>query len=613
MERVEQLKISLEEIKLATNNFGEQNRIGTGGFGKVYRGNLTISGELCLVAVKKLERTSSDFSGQGNREFSNEIQLLSCCRHNNLVSLLGFCNEGGENILVYEYERHGSLDRHLKDTKLSWMQRLQISLGMAHGLDYLHNHVGSNHRVVHRDFKSANVLLNENWKAKIADFGFSKITLSNVAVTSVFTRVCGTVGYIDPEYVRTNILTKETDVYAFGVVLFEILCGRLAYIKQYEEHHRFLGSLAQQYYEEEKLSDIIYPGLIHQINIDSLKVFSKVAYQCLKKNLKERPTMAWIIENLKMALEHQAACSNGAGCIRVGKWGKQSGGDPWSFELEENHNLKKITIDHGDVIYSLTFTGESRGVLSSSNKFGGLAGGDTISEVVFDGDEEITGINGTIGTRDGCSIISSLSFKTNKRTLGPFGRPTESVFSIPWKEGSLVGLYGLAGNYIDGIGVYFKPSQDILRVGTWGSQTVGTQNPWSFRLERKHHLKKITIEHGHLIRSLMFTTEHKDSLNKSEKAGCHLGGDNVSEVTFDWDEDIKAVKGTVGLSRGNNAGYVAISSLSFVTNKKAHGPFGRARGTPFIVPLEDSSFAGFYGLAASNHIGSIGVYLKASM
>ncbi|KAK1423897.1 hypothetical protein QVD17_19206 [Tagetes erecta] len=222
------------------------------------------------------------------------------------------------------------------------------------------------------------------------------------------------------------------------------------------------------------------------------------------------------------------------------------------------------------------------------------------------GDEEIIAIIRSIRT-----IISSLSLQTNKRTHGPFGRVSDSVFSIPWDKGSLVGFYGIADHYIDGIGVFVKAHEEIMRVGTWGtSKPGGPQNKWSFQLEKNHHLNKITIDHGDLIYFLMFTTNHKlESTHTSQKYGDWNGGDVVSEVTFDWNEEIIAISGTVASSRGKYAGYTIISSISFVTNKRTHGPFGSVRGTHFTTPWDDGSFAGFYGLCGY-YIDSIGVYLK---
>ncbi|XP_023760164.1 mannose/glucose-specific lectin isoform X1 [Lactuca sativa] len=224
--------------------------------------------------------------------------------------------------------------------------------------------------------------------------------------------------------------------------------------------------------------------------------------------------------------------------------------------------------------------------------------------------EEIVGIGGAIGNRGGNPVISSLYFMTNKKTHGPSGHATENVFYLPWDKGSLVGFYGLAGYYIDGIGVYLKAYEEIVRVGTWGkTQRAGPQNVWTFQLEENHHLKKITIDHGDLIYSLMFTTQCGGLTQTTEKFGGWNGGETVSEVIFERHEEIIAISGTIALSRGSDAGLTIISSISFMTNKKTHGPFGNVRGKPFTVSWNIGSFVGFYGLAGY-YIDSIGVYLK---
>nr|XP_043618547.1 probable receptor-like protein kinase At5g59700 [Erigeron canadensis] len=617
MEGVQHLKIPLEDIKLATKNFSDETCIGEGGFGKVYVGTLTLSQQQIRVAVKKLDRQF----GQGNHEFLIEIQMLTCYRHKNLVSLVGFCNDNGEGILVYEHAKHGSLDKHLRNIDLSWIQRLKISLGAARGLNYLHDEVGAEHRVLHRDIKSPNILLDENWEAKVSDFGLSKISPSNVEFTYLVTAPCGTIGYIDPEYLETGILTKESDVYSFGVLLFEILCGRQAHIHGSQDGRGHLATLAKQSCEQDRLDEIILPNLKNQMREDSFKMFSKAAYNCLNKNRRDRPTMGEIVEMLEHALLLQV-CSNSATFIRVGTWGKQTASldndDQWSFKLEPNHKLQKITIDHGDVIYSLMFTTECEGIFDTSNKVGGSADGDIVSEVMLDDDEEIIEIKGSIGTRGGNTVITSLTFVTNYMTThGPFGQESECVFSIPWGNGSLVGFYGFAGDFIDAIGIYLKADAEIMKIGRWGS--IDAQNYWSLKLERNHRLKKITIDHDDLIHSLKFTTQYRGSNYNSEKhGGGYGGGDQLSVVTLDGDEEIIGITGTVGQSRGNHPGWptsftwTIVSSISFVTDKRTYGPFGTVRGTPFSVQWDGGSFAGFYGYARG-YLDAFGVYLKAAL
>ncbi|MFS7957892.1 putative protein kinase RLK-Pelle-CrRLK1L-1 family [Helianthus anomalus] len=163
--------------------------------------------------------------------------MLDSCKHKNLVSLIGFVSEDTERILVYKKEDNGSLDKHLGSTDLTWEQRLRICLGAARGLEYLHSSVGTEHRVLHCDLKSSNILLDANFEAKISDFGLSKIGPKNMPHTFLATAPCGTLGYVDPEYAISGVLTKESDVYSFGVVLFEVLCGRLATVVKSKDEY----------------------------------------------------------------------------------------------------------------------------------------------------------------------------------------------------------------------------------------------------------------------------------------------------------------------------------------------------------------------------------------
>ncbi|MFS7909158.1 putative protein kinase RLK-Pelle-CrRLK1L-1 family [Helianthus anomalus] len=297
------LKIPLDDIKLATNNFNETNYISRGGFGKVYKGELVYSGKLVMVAIKRLNPAH----GQGTPEFWKEIMMLSRYKHKNLVSLLGFCDEGSEKILVYEYLSNKSLDMYLSDTNLSWIQRLKICIGAARGLEYLHNPRGTMQRVLHRDIKSSNILLDEKWNAKISDFGLSKFGPANQEHTFLLSNAAGTLGYIDPLYMEMGFLTKESDIYSFGVVLFEVLCGRSGFIMNYDDSRRFLCKLAQNCYEQKKISTIVPDFLWEQIVPNCLHTYANIAYQCLRKNRNERPTGAYIIKQLQNALQYQVS------------------------------------------------------------------------------------------------------------------------------------------------------------------------------------------------------------------------------------------------------------------------------------------------------------------
>ncbi|XP_071704109.1 serine/threonine-protein kinase TIO-like [Rutidosis leptorrhynchoides] len=301
---LDHLSIPFQHIIEATENF--TTIIGKGGYGPVYKGQMSISGEteLTTVAIKRLD---TKISGQGLKEFLTEIQLLSRYKHPNLVSLLGFCNQGPEKALIYEYAHRGSLDKYLSRAEnstcqLTWKQRLNICIDAARGLDHLHNHVSKHERVIHRDVKSANVLLGNNWKAMIADFGLSKIGRANEKDSFLITNACGTLGYCDPSYQHTGILTKESDVYSFGVVLFEVLCGRLCFFKDVEGKQRLLPQLAQSYYKKNKLNRIIDPTLREYMDSNSMKKFSRIAYQCLLDDREGRPSMDLVLQELEKAL-----------------------------------------------------------------------------------------------------------------------------------------------------------------------------------------------------------------------------------------------------------------------------------------------------------------------
>ncbi|KAJ9537416.1 hypothetical protein OSB04_030149 [Centaurea solstitialis] len=299
LDEFQHLKMQLDEIKLATDDFANNNVIGVGGFGKVYKGSFHRSKGPCVAAFKRLDRVH----GQGDLEFWKEILMLSRYTHENIISLLGYCDEDGEKILAYEYSSRGSLDRHLGSTALTWTQRLKICLEVARGLSYLHDPRETQQRVLHRDIKSSNILLDENWKAKLSDLGLSKIGPANQKNSVLVTNVAGSYGYIDPLYMETYTLTKESDVYSFGVVLFEVLCGRVCYQFSNGEW-KVLVPMWRKSYKRKNLDEIIFQHLKQQTDWSSLEAFSHIAYQCLKSREK-RPTMAEVVGKLENALEFQ--------------------------------------------------------------------------------------------------------------------------------------------------------------------------------------------------------------------------------------------------------------------------------------------------------------------
>ncbi|GKB19054.1 kinase-like domain, phloem protein 2-like protein [Tanacetum coccineum] len=254
------------------------------------------------VAFKRLDRRH----GQGESEFLREITMLSFYRHSNLISLLGFSSEGEEMILAYEHASNGSLDCHLESPSLTRTRRLKICLQAAEGLRYLHDPNGTHQRVIHHDIKSANILLDKEWNAKVSDFGLSKLGPANEQRSYVVTNATGTLGYCDPMYLQTYTLTKESDVYSFGVVLFEVLCGKLCYKHSNGQLQVFVSKWKEQH-KQHKLEEIIFHDLKQQMDATSSEIFTDIAYQCLRKSRKQRPTMSRVVEKLDIALQVQEA------------------------------------------------------------------------------------------------------------------------------------------------------------------------------------------------------------------------------------------------------------------------------------------------------------------
>ncbi|XP_058095463.1 probable leucine-rich repeat receptor-like serine/threonine-protein kinase At3g14840 isoform X2 [Magnolia sinica] len=281
---------TLRQIKAATNNFDPANKIGEGGFGPVYKGLLS---DGTIIAVKQL----SSKSKQGNREFVNEIGMISALQHPHLVKLYGCCIEGNQLLLIYEYMENNSLARALFECQLNldWPTRHKICVGIARGLAYLHEE--SRLKIVHRDIKGTNVLLDKDLNPKISDFGLAK--LDEEENTHISTRIAGTLGYMAPEYAMRGYLTDKADVYSFGVVALEIVSGKSNISYKAKEECVYLLDWAYVLQERGKLMELVDPKLGTDFNMEEAMTMLNVAILCTNSSAVCRPTMSAVVSMLE--------------------------------------------------------------------------------------------------------------------------------------------------------------------------------------------------------------------------------------------------------------------------------------------------------------------------
>ncbi|XP_057976067.1 receptor-like protein kinase FERONIA [Malania oleifera] len=340
---------SLSDIYAATNNF--ETVIGKGGFGTVYKGCIDGDKE---VAVKRSFQQRS----HGAAAFANEIRMLSQIHHLNLVSLIGYCNEGKEMILVYEYMVNGTLSEHLYETDndpLMWRRRLEICIDAARGLNYLHR--GTAQTIIHRDVKTTNILLDKDWVAKVSDFGLSKMGGPySMPDASISTGLKGTPGYLDPDYAHRRRLTEKADVYSFGVVLFQVLCARKAVNDELGRDQAVLAYWAKKKILEGTLGENIDPYLMGKIAPECFRKFVDIARSCVRDRGDNRPSMLDVVGNLEHAFELQvsAEASN------------QDFPDFHQLDLfPHSGSLDEGTLDSGDSGFSRT-TATATGTTSSA-------------------------------------------------------------------------------------------------------------------------------------------------------------------------------------------------------------------------------------------------------
>lgn len=284
--------IEYSKLLTATNNFSSNNILGEGGFGCVYK---AMFDDDSFAAVKKLDEGSR----QAEHEFQNEVELMSKIRHPNLVSLLGFCTHENTRFLVYDLMQNGSLEDQLHGpshgSALTWFLRMKIALDSARGLEHLHEHC--NPAVIHRDFKSSNILLDASFNAKLSDFGLAVTSAGCAGNTNI--DLVGTLGYVAPEYMLDGKLTEKSDVYAYGVVLLELLFGRKPIDKSLPSECQSLISWAMpQLTDREKLPTIIDPMIKGAMNLKHLYQVAAVAVLCVQPEPSYRPLIADVVHSL---------------------------------------------------------------------------------------------------------------------------------------------------------------------------------------------------------------------------------------------------------------------------------------------------------------------------
>ncbi|XP_071741425.1 uncharacterized protein [Rutidosis leptorrhynchoides] len=317
---INNLQIPLEDIKFATKNFSQENCVRNGRDWEAYKGQLPLtdanandSDNVHTAIVAK--RWNSKY-GQGDRQFRTELDILLKCKHENIIGLVGYCNKMNETIVVYQDVPNSSLDKYLSDTSLNWMKRLEICIDVASGLEFFHKRDVTLKKVALRDIKSSSILFNVDWKAaskvkiKTKDDWKAKISVLEMSLldslkldTEPFSDDANC--YLDPEYAKRGSLTEKSVIYSLGVILFEILCGRLAWVEGYEDHSELLVPLAKRHYLEGKLGEMVFEGLKKQIVPRSFTTYVDIAYRCLCDDVDERPEAAEVVKQLKEALEFQ--------------------------------------------------------------------------------------------------------------------------------------------------------------------------------------------------------------------------------------------------------------------------------------------------------------------
>ncbi|KAM4107413.1 hypothetical protein ACB094_04G142300 [Castanea mollissima] len=322
-------RFSFEELNLATNGFSNDDLLGSGGFGKVYKGTLPNNTE---VAVKCVNHDSK----QGLREFMAEISSMGRLQHKNLVQMRGWCRKGNELMLVYEYMPNGSLNKWVfdKPTKLlGWEQRRRVLADVAEGLNYLHH--GWDQVVIHRDIKSSNILLDSEMRGRLGDFGLAKLYEHGEVPNT--TRVVGTLGYLAPELAKVTAPTSASDVYSFGVVILEVACGRRPIEMAVEEDEAVLIDWVRHLYSKGKICEAADQRIRGEYEVEEMEMVLKLGLACCHPDPQRRPTMK---EMVAVLMAEKAAAVPADLLLELARGDSNIGGGSGSGEAQEVEQLQ---------------------------------------------------------------------------------------------------------------------------------------------------------------------------------------------------------------------------------------------------------------------------------
>ncbi|KAF3789376.1 putative receptor-like protein kinase, partial [Nymphaea thermarum] len=331
--------LSFSELKAATKNFSRSLMVGEGGFGCVYKGSLRSLDDPSSrleVAVKQLNRKGL----QGHKEWITEVNVLGVVEHPNLVKLIGYCADdderGIQRLLVYEFMPNGSVEYHLSPRTpmpLPWSKRLTIALDAARGLTYLHE--GMDFQIIFRDLKTSNILLDEQWNAKLSDFGLARQGPGE-GLSHVSTAVVGTIGYAAPEYLQTGRLTAKSDIWSFGVVLYELITGRRPVDRNRPKSEQKVLEWVRPYISDsKKFHMIIDPRINGQYKLKTVQKLAAVANRCLVRQPKARPKMSEVLEMIKQIVETSEAMNPDSD---MGNSSMNSHGSQSSCEMASSDN-----------------------------------------------------------------------------------------------------------------------------------------------------------------------------------------------------------------------------------------------------------------------------------